>query len=463
MEDPIKKIVERMAELRPIIMDLGAKDTLDDEQRSTWAASVTEMDALTETKADMEDRQARAQAAAAVLPDDFGKDRGQDALTLAVRDMQAIPGPEARAKAMDLVERSHAYTSDDHKESVVRLMERGGSVGDFVARHALATSSEAYRDAWMLYLSGRTQGPHIELLERAMSARAMTAGTGSSGGYFVPLYLDPTMILTGAGTFNMIRQRADVRQINTMVFNGVSAAQISSGEIAENVAFSDNSPTATQIQSTMLKAGCYIPASFEAFEDIEGLANDVGRLIADSKDNYEANRLTVGLGTTQPTGVVTGVTAITSSRVSPAMGGTFVVGDVYSVHQSLPPRYRRSAGGSRAWMASVNTINAMRQFATANVYHAFLVDLAGGQPPNLIGDPLDEASDMATAITTGNNLLLYGDFSRFMIIDRIGLTTEFIPNVFASTGLPTGTRAWLAHWRWNTALADANAFRLLKL
>ena len=115
-------------------------------------------------------------------------------------------------------------------------------------------------------------------------------------------------------------------------------------------------------------------------------------------------------------------------------------------------------------MSSVNIIDTIRQFATANNYNAFLTDLTGGNPPMMIGDPYLEASTMATAVTTGNNILLYGDFHQFLIIDRVGISTEFIPNVFdQASGRPSGTRAWLMHWRFGSGCADANAFRVLLL
>ena len=460
MSDPIAVVSARMAEIKPEIVELGKLDTLNETQQARWNELAPEFDLLEARKAELEERRAMVDRAARVLPDEFGKHRDNLELPGELRDLQTVGGPEARSRALDLVEQSRDFRDDAHRESVTRLIEKRGTVGNTAARLALATAGEEYREAWLAYLSGRALSPsQSHVLERAM-----TAGTGSSGGYFVPLYLDPTMILTGAGTYHAVRSRADVRQISTLVFNGVTAAQITASEVGEGSAFSDNAPTAGQVALTMLKAGAYVPASFEAFEDIENLANDVSTLIADAKNNYEGNRLSIGTGSGQPTGVVTATTAVTASRVAPATGGAFVVGDVYKLQQSLDPRFRRSDSARRMFMCTVNTINLMRQFATANVYHAFLTDLAGGQPPNLLGDDLEEASDMVSTVTTGTNLLVYGDFSRYLIVDRIGMQTEFIPNLLdQSTGRPSGQRAWLAHWRWNANVSDANAFRVLKL
>jgi hypothetical protein len=109
-------------------------------------------------------------------------------------------------------------------------------------------------------------------------------------------------------------------------------------------------------------------------------------------------------------------------------------------------------------MMSVAIIDTTRQFATSNNYHAFLTDLTNGQPPRLLGDQLLEASTISASITTGQNILLYGDFRRFLIIDRVGVSTEFIPNVFdQASGRPSGTRAWLMHWRVGSGIARAPA------
>jgi len=300
-------------------------------------------------------------------------------------------------------------------------------------------------------------------LQRAQDEyRTMTAGTGSSGGYMVPLMLDPTMVITGAGSYNPFRRVSNVKQINTLTYNGATAAQVTAGLLTENGAFTDVAPTVSQVQIATYKVGAYIPASFEAFEDIDALAQDVLELFSDARDNYEATQFATGTGSA-PHGVVADVGAVTASRVSPASGGTFAAADMFTVHSALPARYRYMDGDSRAWVCSVNTIDKARQFATSNVYYAFLTDATTGAPSRLLGDQLIESSAMSSSYTTGQDILLFGDFRRFYIVDRIGMSTEFIPNITNSSGLPTGTRAWLMHWRVGSAVADTGAFRLLRL
>jgi HK97 family phage major capsid protein len=453
---PLDYVLTRMAEIKPRYDELGQKDKLEDTERSEYDRTKGEWDELDARRVDLEERNRRALAAGNInfnlvpTTDPFNAD-------LKVSRNQALGLGRA---AID--EMANRCASRESAEQLTRLVERGGAVGETAARLAVTTGGEEYRDAYWGAMTGR---PHdIRILQRALDEyRAMTAGTGASGGFMVPLYMDPSFSVTGAGAYNPIRDVANVKQITTLTYNGSNAAQVTAAILGENAAYTDNAPTIAQIQLPTYKYGAYIPASFEAFEDIDTLASDVGELFADAKNNLEAAQFETGSGSA-PHGIVTDVTAITASRVAPATGGTFVVGDLYKVHSALPARYRRSSSRGRAWQMSVNIIDTIRQFATANNYHAFLATLGQGQPPALLDDTLLEASTMSTSITTGQNILLYGDFQQFQIVDRVGISTEFIPNVFdQSTGRPSGTRAWLMHWRFGSGVRDANAFRVLLL
>lgn len=450
-------VLARMAEIKPKLLELEQVDgKFNDEQRTQWGTLTTEWDELDERRQDLEERQRRALAAGAI---NFNTVRTVDPFTV---EMRNIPTSEALGhgrRAVDAMESK--FATREEADQMSRLIERGGGVGEIAARLAVTTGSDEYRQAFLSYMTGRAHD--ARLLERANDEyRAFTAGTGATGGFMVPLYMDPSFSITGAGAWNPIRDVANVKQISTLTYNGSNVAQGVAELLGENAAFADKAPAVAQVQIPTYKIGAYIPASFEAFEDIDRLGQDMAEWFADAKNNYEATQFATGSGSA-PHGVVTDVTAVTGSRVTPATGGVFVVGDLYKLHAALPARYRHG-GNSTAWMMSVNIIDTVRQFATANNYHAFLTDLTNGQPPRLLGDQLIEASTMSTTVTTGQNIALYGDFRQFYIIDRVGMSVEFIPNVFdQATGRPSGTRAWLMHWRVGSGVADANAFRVLLL
>jgi HK97 family phage major capsid protein len=457
--NPLEYVLARMKELKPTIDTLAAIEDKDmtPEQRSEWSTTNTEWDALEARRADLEERQLRAKAAGQV---NFNVNVAPDPFKADLRNMSR---PDILGAAKTAVNEVRSkFVKDEHAESVTRFIDRGGVLGETVGRLALTTATDEYREAWLRAMAG--QAHDMGLLQRASDEyRAMTAGTGNTGGYMVPLFLDPTMVITGAGSCNPFRKVSNVKTINTLTYNGATAAQITAGLLGEAAAFTDNSPTVSQVTIPTYKIGAYIPASFEAFEDIDALASDVLMLFSDAKDNYEASQFATGSGSA-PHGVVTDVGAVTASRVAPTTGGAYAAADVYKLHQGLPARYRYTDSGSRAWVGSVATIDSTRQFGTANNYANFLVDMGSGAPTQLLGDPILEASQMSSSYTTGQDVLLYGDFSRFYIIDRIGMSTEFIPNLFdQSTGRPSGQRAWLMHWRVGSGVADTGAFRLLRL
>lgn len=455
--NPLDYVLTRMSEIKPRYDELSLKAKLEGDEQAEYDRTKGEWDELEERRQDLEERQRRAQSASSI---NFNLTREVDPFNVELRNVTPSQMIGHGKRAVDAM--AVKFKSDTEADQMTRLIARGGGVAEIAARLAVTTGSDEYREAFLDYMTGK-QSFDARLLERANTEyRAFTAGTGATGGYMVPLYMDPSFGITGAGAWNPIRDVANVKQISTLTYNGSNVAQGVAELLGENAAFADKAPAVAQIQIPTYKIGAYIPASFEAFEDIDRLGQDMGEWFADAKNNYEAVQFATGSGSA-PHGVVTDVTAITASRVTPTTGGTFVVADLYKLHAALPARYRHGVD-STAWMMSVNIIDTVRQFATSNNYHAFLTDLTNGQPPRLLGDQLIESSTMSTSVTTGQNIALYGDFRQFLIIDRVGMSVEFIANVFdQASGRPSGTRAWLMHWRVGSGVADANAFRVLLL
>lgn len=468
--NPLETVTARLAELKDTILERANADisTETAEQRAEFDAITAEWDTLEARKADLEDRIDRA-AKASKMSFNVNTRKSEDptAIVDTVRDLSSVSDADLRGRALEVVERSARKfeAAYDNGDDIARLIERGGKVGRKAALMAMTNSSDEYADAWKLVMSGKhITDRQAALLERGQETeRAFTAGTGSSGGYMTPLMLDPTMVITGAGSYHPIRDIATVKQIATLTWNSSTAAQISASYLAEGAAFSDNTPTVSQVQIPTYKAGAYLPASFEAFEDIDALAADAVELFADAKNNFETTAFTTDNGSSKVKGVSYAVGAVTASRVAPKTGGTFGAPDIFTVHTALPARYRKR-GKSLAWLANVGVIDAARQFGTANVYYAYLANGTQGDPDTLLGSSLYEDSAMSGTLTTGQDVLIFGDFSKYGIIDRIGATTEFIPQVIdQATGRPAGQRAWIMHWRFGADCFDTGAFRQLRL
>jgi HK97 family phage major capsid protein len=192
-----------------------------------------------------------------------------------------------------------------------------------------------------------------------------------------------------------------------------------------------------------------VPFSIEIGMDSPSLEAELAEALADAKEVLESSKFTNGTGTLEPFGVVTGTTNTVA-----AAGQTLTIANVYSLVEALPARYQARA----AFMASGPILNRTYR-------------LAGGgstEPPvmsedraTILGKRALENSDMATVTTTGTKFMLYGDFSRFVIVDRIGLSVELIPHLLGTNRRPTLERGLVAYWRNGSKVIDANAFRAL--
>lgn len=460
-----------------------SRDALTDEEAATFSAAVKEArakiakidEAIDEDKAAIADMEAVAarQAAATLAPVHQPAIVERDPFDLDSLDELRSMDPARReneivARAKTGVERASLFLTDAHRESVTNLLEyrEKGSVRRYAAMRTLLTSSPEYVEAYWRVMSGRHASVRgQELLDRAMDEdrAALTSGGTTTGGYAVPTPLDPTMIITGAGSTNPFRRISRViptTEGNT--WKGWSAAQITASTDAEAAEVSDDSPTVAQPSITVYGNRVFVMGSYEAFEDIGDLVGNVAGLMADARDNLEASKMAVGTGSSEAWGVVPAVAATAGSRVSPATGGTFAVADVYSVDTAIPARHEDSP--DLAWVMNKKYVNAARQFATANNYHAFLVDLGAGRPSQLLGSPLYTASAMSSSTTTGQDILIHGNFSRYYIVDKIGATTRFIPDLFhTSNNLPSGQSGIFMHWRFGADSVDDDAFRVLRL
>ncbi len=131
--------------------------------------------------------------------------------------------------------------------------------------------------------------------------------------------------------------------------------------------------------------------------------------------------------------------------------------------QALPARYRANA----SWVANRAIYNLVRQMDTsggAQMWERIGADV----PAMLLGRPALEAEDMdgafsATA-TANNYVLAYGDLSNYVIADRVGMTVEFIPHLFATgNNRPSGSRGWYAYYRVGADVVNDGALRLLNV
>lgn len=375
------------------------------------------------------------------------------------------PGSELRARALTAVE-SVRGIDDKGKERVIELLERHDTPSGALARHIMVTGNDLYRSAFSKLIADRGYSVTPEEARAVDEARAASL-TDDTGGYAVPFTLDPTIIDTGAGSTNPFRRIARVAPIVTDTWNGVSSAGVTAAYAAEAAEASDDAPTLAQPSVPVHRAQAFVPFSIEIGQDWAGFEADVARMIQQGKDDLEAAKFCKGSGEDQPTGILTALDG-TSSEVAPGTAETFAFNDVYKLDAALPEKYRLA--GRASWLASHDSWIKIRQLMTAlTSTEGLWVNLGGGQPPSFLGYSAHEASGMDNisainpAVTADNFVLLLGDFSNYVVAERVGMSVELVPHLFGSNRRPTGQRGFYAIWRNGADSVNDGAFRVLSI
>jgi len=358
-----------------------------------------------------------------------------------------FPGSQDRARAQGTVER--LVNSIDTEEAAL-------------AQRILVTGNPLYQRAWAK-MTARLSPAGLSAEEaRALEhGRALALGVGADGGYAVPFQLDPTVILTSDGAINPLRQISRVETIVGKEFDLVTSTGVTVSRSAEASAMPDNSPTLAQPTIKAERLTGFIPFSMEIEQDWAALQSQMMMLLADAKDVEEAHSFTLGDGTgTNAGGIIT--TLAESSQITGTGGvATLSTDDLYGLEDAMAPRFRARA----SWMASKTGFNAYRRLFVQDASAAGdqWVRPSQGMPPELIGYPAYENSAMTTTHATGDMPIILGDFGRgFLIVDRLGMSTEIAPMLFdPATGRPTGQRGLVMFWRNNSRVIVDNAFRLL--
>jgi HK97 family phage major capsid protein len=379
-------------------------------------------------------------------------------------DVRRLGTAEARDKALRRLDDRNitANLTADQKDHVERQIRKDTDI----ARRILVTENDGYRSAWQKLVTNPNASAYLTEEERhAVLAyeeyRALSEGVTTAGGFGIPVFIDPSIILTAQGTGNPFLQLAKQVTVNTNAWKGVSSAGVTWAFQSEGVAATDSSPTLAQPTVMVFMARGFLPYSIEVGQDYPGFADEMSTLLAAGYVELLVDKFTRGAGGLEPTGILTALSANTNVRVTLTTAGVVGAPDPYKVWEALGQRFRRNA----SWLMSVNVNDAIRQLGTANVYHASTVNLPEGWADSLFLRGVYESPYMpnTTTFTTGTSgLAVVGDFSNYVIARRGGMSVELVPTLFDVTNnRPTGQRGWFAYARIGGNSVNDLGFRLL--
>ncbi|HUW16119.1 MAG TPA: phage major capsid protein [Actinomycetes bacterium] len=320
------------------------------------------------------------------------------------------------------------------------------------AKRVLYTGSPAYRRAFRKYLTQGAAGPMLTPEEGAAyeETRAALVTLANTA---VPFDLDPTMANNTSGAINPYRQAFRVVKTTSNDWRPQVSSGITAAYAAEAAAATEQAPGFTAPASLLQKAHTAATFSVELQGDFPGLEAELAKEIADAKDVLEATKfgLGAGSGSDEPMGLFI---YYTDNFLDTTTTLVIVPEDLYKLERNIGPRHR----GNTVWIGSPYFYSLVRGIDTAGGAGIWVDNLRlpsygsmdnNGLLGTLLGHPAYEGiAPVNTAMATTNKVAILADRDRFVIIDRIGMNLELIPNFLdAATGYPTGQRMVYAWWR----------------
>ena len=335
------------------------------------------------------------------------------------------------------------------------LAGSGPATVGIAAEYIQAAGDPVYESAFAKAIADPVRGhmlwtePERAAYQRVTEVRT-AMGTGTTvGGDMIPLTIDPSLMISNAGSNNPLRQICRIVQTVTNTWQGVSTAGATAEWKAEQAQAADGSPGTVPKPIPVYLGDVDVIFSYEVGMDAANFLPELSRVIQDALTQLQNTAYTTGTGSTQPKGFVPNATA--PSRTA----GAFTVADVYLLQNSLPARFSANA----QWCANIAVLNAIAQFQIGTTQYAF--PEIRNSPPMLLTKPVNEVSNMSADMTTAaSRFLAYGDFSQHVIADRVGSSLEVLPG-YGANQRPTGQRHAFMYFRTGSDLVIPTAVQVI--
>lgn len=339
----------------------------------------------------------------------------------AMKELDALDTKIAREERMAKIEREQ----EELRERELRNRRPVNAVDGPPANDGAVT----YRDAFHAYIRAEGQVALLTAEQRAVlqagyqavkpEERAQVTGTNSAGGYVVPTELQGQIIRTmkmwgpmydPGVTFEMVTSAGNPLPFPTVDDTANSAAATTQGTTLTD----DGSGDVTFGQKSLgayAYATPWIRVSKELADDsIVMMEALLGSLLGERLGRIANNKLTVGTGSSQPNGIV----VATSAGKTAASTTAFTYDEIIDLTHSIDPAYRGSPMAK--YMVHDLTLAAIRKLKDGQGNYLWQAgNVQQGVPSTINGYGYAINQDMSSTFTTGQKLILFGDFSKYFV------------------------------------------------
>lgn len=262
--------------------------------------------------------------------------------------------------------------------------------------------------------------------------RALSVGTANAGGYTVPVgfmtELERTLLaFNGPRQVSRVIRTASGEQIQWPTANDTSNTGEQLGE-GSSIGSSVDPTFGQKTLDAYKYSSKPILVSEELLEDSAfPLANEIGGMLGERLGRIQAARFTTGTGSSQPNGIVT---ASTLGKTC-ADDATITADEIMDLIHSVDPAYR--SGPSVGFMFNDAILLAIRKLKSNDNQYIWQPGLQFGVPDRLFAFPYAVNQQMDSTIDASSKVMLFGDFSKFVIRDVGGIRLYRLNELYRET------------------------------
>lgn len=278
------------------------------------------------------------------------------------------------------------------------------------------TPEAEYRDVFLKMIAfgvGKLNSEERTILEKRGTS-TQVAGTTTLGGFTVPTDLQ-NQIFEAMKDYSGIMQAATI--FNTASGNPINwpftdTTGAKAVLIAEGGAFTVQDTSFSQVSMSAYKFGDLVKISSELLQDSAfNLPDFFSRRMATGFGRALNDYATTGTGSGQPQGIVTGSTLGVTAQSATAI--TF--GEVLDLKHSVDPAYRN--GPNTGFMFNDTVLAYLKKLSigSSDARPLWQPSFIVGQPDTIDGSRYWINQSMDSTINTASKIMLYGDFSKFLV------------------------------------------------
>lgn len=389
----------------------------------------------------------------AVQKGDELRELGQSATEYDVVFDKAEAEERELSKQIDRHRRTEELEKEAAEKHLEKLEERGTKPG--------ASAQTEYREAfltWFRHGAGRLSSEERQILQsNKVEERAQSTST-TAGGYLIAPEFMPELersLKDYSGVMQVARMISTETGAN-LPWPTIDATARKATLVAENAT---STPTDFTFGQKSLDAYMYRDMAAVSLELMQDSAFDIGQFISESFAESFGRGLnehfTTGTGSGQPNGLVTASTLGETAASATAFTRTEMVTHLHKVD----PAYRRSR--TCGWMMNDAVLAAIKKLAvgTADASPLWQPSMRDGAPDLIEGFPFWINQDMDSALTTGKKIMLFGDYSKYIVRRVLGMALRRLEERF----IDSGQIGFIAFARYDADLINTAAVKHFKL